>query len=265
MNTNEETVQNSKPVASPSAVAEASAAAPPRRDKLADEKSLRRRSAMARQEAPKSSKARRISKIHPGQEGKLRSDSTWAGLTPEQRETLEGWLFEESLGYMEVLERVQREFGVTASKPSLSRYYQRLAAERAQRELLDVKTAVAEMREIGVDQGELSAAVMALLTKRLLKLLLESPDRVKEMACLGTVLVGNEAQEIKRGWLNMGREKFELEVARERAEEEAERKMMADVNAEEDYAAEDAEVLEIRRHLFGTNLPTVEPLGGEEG
>ena len=66
-----------------------------------------------------------------GSASKLRSDSTWAGLTSEQRETLEGWLFEENLGYAEVLERVQREFGVTASKSSLSRYYQRLAAVRA--------------------------------------------------------------------------------------------------------------------------------------
>ncbi len=213
------------------------------------------RGTTARQEAPNSSKAGRISKILSGQETKLRCDSTWAGLTPEQRETLEGWLFEENLGYTEVLERVQREFGVTASKMSLSRYYQRLAAERAQRELLDMKSAVAEMREIGVDRGELSAAVMLLLAKRLLKLLLESPDKVKEMACLGTVLVGNEAQEIKRGWLALGREKFELEVARERAEEEAERQTMADADGEVDYSAEDAEVLAIRRHLFGNNLP----------
>jgi hypothetical protein len=28
--------------------------------------------------------------------GKMRCDSAWAGLTPEQRETLEGWLFEEN-------------------------------------------------------------------------------------------------------------------------------------------------------------------------
>src|SRR5579863_3330204 len=87
-----------------------------------------------------------------GQAAKMRCNSTWAGLTLEQRETLEGWLFEENLGYGEVLERVQREFGVTASKPGLSRYYQRLAAERAQRELLDLKSAVAELREIGVDR-----------------------------------------------------------------------------------------------------------------
>jgi hypothetical protein len=131
--------------------------------------------------------------------------------------------------------------------------------------LLDLKSAVAELRSLGVDQAEMSAAVMSLLAKRLLKLLLESPDQVKEMAWLGTVLVGNEAQEIKRGWLALGREKLEQQVARQRAEDEAEGKIFADASSEDDYAAEDAEVLKIRRHLFGTNLPTAGPIGGEDG
>ena len=41
---------------------------------------------------------------------KLRSDSAWSKLTAEQRETLEGWLFEENIGYKEALERAQKEF-----------------------------------------------------------------------------------------------------------------------------------------------------------
>ena len=236
MNTNEETVPTPEPVQSPSAVAEP----------------------MARQEVPGPKKAKRVPKVDPWKSWKLRCDSPWVALSAEQRETLEGWLFEENLGYTEVLERVQREFGIAATKMSISRYYQRLAAERSHRELLDLNSAVTEMRRIGVDREELSAAVMSLLAKRLLKLLLESPDRLKEIAWLGNVLVGNEGQEIKRGWLTLGREKFELDVARERAEEEAERKMMEEANAdaENDYAEEDAQVLAIRRHLFGTNLPT---------
>ncbi len=217
--------------------------------------------AMARQEVHSSKKAKRTSKVDPWKAWKLRCDSPWAGLTAEQRETLEGWLFEENLGYVEVLERVKHEFGIAASKMSLARYYQRVAAERAHRELLDLNSAVAEMRSLGIDRAELSAAVMSLLVKRLLKLLLESPDKLKEIAWLGNVLVGNEGQEIKRGWLALGREKFELDVARERAEDEAERQMMADANVGDDYAEEDAQVLAIRRHLFGTNLPEVEPTG----
>jgi hypothetical protein len=46
---------------------------------------------------------------------KMRDDSTWNRLTPEQRETLESWLFDENLGYAKTLERVQKEFGVEAT------------------------------------------------------------------------------------------------------------------------------------------------------
>ena len=56
---------------------------------------------------------------------KMRDDSTWNQLTPEQRETLEGWLFDENLGYVETLERVQKEFGLEATIASLGRYYRR--------------------------------------------------------------------------------------------------------------------------------------------
>jgi len=65
---------------------------------------------------------------------KMREDSTWSLLTPEQRETLEGWLFEENLGYAKTLERVQKEFGVTATMASLGRFYRRRARERAARD-----------------------------------------------------------------------------------------------------------------------------------
>ena len=159
------------------------------------------------------------------------------------------------LNYTEALDRAQKEFGVTGSKMSLVRFYQRVAAERAQREFLELDEAVKDMKGMDVNIGEMKSAAMCLITKRLMKLSLESPDRVKEMAWLGQVLVAHEAQDVKRGWLNIGREKFEHHVAKERAEDEAERQMMAGANEEEDYAAEDAEVLKIRQHLFGMNLP----------
>jgi hypothetical protein len=152
--------------------------------------------------------------------------------------------------YPEALERAQKEFGVTGSRMSLVRFYQRVAAERAQQELLELDDAVKEMKGMDVNINEMKSAAMCLITKRLMKLSLESPDKVKEMAWLGQVLVAHEAQDVKRGWLNIGREKFELSVAKERAEDPPEA-----LAGEEDYAAEDAEVLKIRKHLFGTNLP----------
>lgn len=46
---------------------------------------------------------------------KLRDDSTWNRLTPDQRETLEGWLFDENLGDAKTLARMQAEFGLEAT------------------------------------------------------------------------------------------------------------------------------------------------------
>ena len=183
--------------------------------------------------------------------GKLRSDSTWAALTSDQREMLEGWLFEENLGYTEVLERAQKEFGITGSKMSLVRFYQRVAAERAQREFLELDTAVKELKGMDVNITEMKSAAMCLITKRLMKLSLESPDRVKEMAWLGQVLVASEAQDVKRGWLNIGREKFELDFAAECLARKAENPPPG----EDGYKAEDEQVLQIRKNLFGGNLP----------
>src|SRR5580658_4350172 len=70
---------------------------------------------------------------------KMRDDSTWNRLTPEQRETLESWLFDENLGYEKTLERVQTEFGLEATIASLGRFYRRRARERQAEELLDAQ------------------------------------------------------------------------------------------------------------------------------
>jgi hypothetical protein len=183
--------------------------------------------------------------------GKMRCDSTWAALTPEQRETLEGWLFEENLGYAEVLAEAQKEFGIAGTKASLVRFYQRTAAERAQREFLDLDAAVKEMKGLDVNIVEMQATAMCLITKRLMKLMLESPEKVKEMAWLGQLLVACDAQNIKRGWLNIGRTKFELDIATECLIHKV--KMDAIV---QDESMDDAQrIMKIRQELFGPNLP----------
>jgi hypothetical protein len=183
--------------------------------------------------------------------GKMRCDSAWAGLTPEQRETLEGWLFEENLGYAEVLERAQKEFGITASKMSLTRFYKRVAAERAQRDYLDLDTTLKDLNPTKLTWDRLGGAAMGLIAKRLMQLSIESPDKVQEMAMLGQVLVANDAQNIKRGWLSIGMTKFQLDIATECLIHKA--KMDAIV---QDESLDDGQrILKVRQELFGPNLP----------
>ncbi len=140
---------------------------------------------------------------------KLRADSAWCKLTAEQRETLEGWFFEENIGYREALERAQKVFGVTASVRSLSEYYQRLAEERTQKELLDVKGLAGKIEKAGANWEDLGATAMTLVAKRMLQLAVASPGKVREMASLGRLLVSNEAIEIKRRWVELEEEKRE--------------------------------------------------------
>jgi hypothetical protein len=144
--------------------------------------------------------------------GKLRSDSAWSKLTSEQRETLEGWLFEENTGYKEALERAQKEFGLAASLTSLADFYQRLAEERMQRELLGVKSMAGKIDKAGVNWEEVGTTAMALVAKRMLQLAVASPGKVRELASLGRLLVANEAIDIKRRWVELEEEKREEEV-----------------------------------------------------
>jgi hypothetical protein len=57
---------------------------------------------------------------------KLRSDSTFSRLKPEQRRSLETPIFDDSLVYKETQARVLVEFGLECPIPSLERFHQRL-------------------------------------------------------------------------------------------------------------------------------------------
>ena len=72
---------------------------------------------------------------------KLRNDSTWNQLTPEQRVTLETWLFDENLGYADTVERLRRDFGLQTTTSSVGRFRRRRAAERQAEDLAEAQAA----------------------------------------------------------------------------------------------------------------------------
>ena len=166
-------------------------------------------------------------RVRPNRASKLRADSAWSKLTAEQRETLEGWLFEENIGYKEALERAQKEFGLASSLTSLAVFYQRLAEERMQKELLGVKSMAGKIGKAGVDWEELGATAMALVAKRMLQLAVASPGKVKELASLGRLLVANETVDIKRRWLELEEERLNEEVIKKCDEAESNANLQA--------------------------------------
>src|SRR5258708_5751742 len=169
---------------------------------------------------------------------KLRSDSKWTGLSAEQRETLEGWLFEENVGYREALDRAQKEFGITASVRSLAEFYQHLARERMKAEVGELKDVCKEIEDVDVDWEVLGGTAIALVAKRAIHLAVDSPDRVKELVSLGRLLVANEALEIKKRWLEMEEERWDCEVGKEKAMEL--RREMAEAKVERMFALKPA-------------------------
>jgi hypothetical protein len=127
---------------------------------------------------------------------KLRSDSVFNQLTPEQADSLEGWLFEEGISYKEARERVQKEFNLTTSLSGLRRFYQRLAGERSKESLTDMITVCVEA--MGAAQpGVLAGGYLTLALKCAVELLTQSPG-IKELTGLMRVMTSAQALEMKR-------------------------------------------------------------------
>jgi hypothetical protein len=144
---------------------------------------------------------------------KLRDDSTWNRLTPEQRETLESWLFDENLGYAKTLERVQQEFGVEATMASVGRYYRRRARERQAEELVAAQTAASELNELPVSTDNLRAAAVKLVGKAVLKLASEKPTELEQLGSLTRLLLESEDNDIRRSRLKLAERYFDYEAA----------------------------------------------------
>ncbi len=143
---------------------------------------------------------------------KMREDSTWNRLTPEQRETLEGWLFEENLGYAKTLERVRQEFGVEATMASLGRFYRRRARERQEEELLEAQEAAFDLKDLPVSVPVLREAVVKLLHKTVLKLAIEQPGEVEQLVSVAKLLLASDDIEIRRSKLKLAERYFDYEA-----------------------------------------------------
>jgi hypothetical protein len=141
----------------------------------------------------------------------MRDDSTWNRLKAEQREKLESWLFDENLGYVETLARVQKEFGVDATISSLGRFYRRRARERQSGEMLAAAVQANELNEMPVSADTLRAAAVKVIGKAVLKLAIEKPGQVQELAALTKLLLESQDNEIRLGRLKLAERYFHYE------------------------------------------------------
>jgi len=181
---------------------------------------------------------------------KLRSDSAWAALTPEQKEKLIEWLFEEKLSYQQTLERVQAEFGITASRSSVASYYQTLTRERLREDLCEAQKTAAEAQAAEVSLSTLRSAALKMIGKKLIDCSLE-PGTVKELYGLTNLMLQSGQQEIQRQWLALARERFEFKASTAVLKALP----LANEMKAEENAREDARMNAIKQKLFGRELP----------
>src|SRR6267154_975550 len=181
---------------------------------------------------------------------KLRADSTWNGLIPEQREKLDEWLFMEGLSYPLARERVQKELGIECSISGVGRYYRRAVETRAVEKLAEAQNAAAAVNRTGVKLKSLQSSALKMIGQRLLEKAMTGGD-IKELAALGKLLTDGERREIQRERLALARERFEFNAAEAALAELP----YVDQMTEEEVKAEDARLLAIKHRLFGKDLP----------
>lgn len=194
---------------------------------------------------------------------KTKSSAAWNGLSGEQREALERWLFEENMSFVKALAHARQEFGFAGSMSSLQRFYHRTAEMRMLRE--------GPRGEGGAEEAESRRMGMREVGKLFVKQVKENPDGVKEWWMLAKLLLQSEENglrrellgednNLRRAGLDLAREKFEFNAAEAALHQLAN---SAEMDAEE-LAREKARVMAVRKRLFGRLLTEDEAAGKKE-
>jgi len=192
----------------------------------------------------------------------MRDDSTWNQLTPEQRETLESWLFDENLGYTKTLERVQKEFGMEATVASLGRFYRRRARERQVEELVEAQAVASALNDLPVSVASLREAAVKLVGKAVLKLAGEKPEELEQLVSFTKLLLESEDNDIRRSRLKLAQRYFHYEATAASIKDLPHLRAYLDVVIDDASLSYDEKVQRVRAILFGwdrSKLDLVEP------
>jgi hypothetical protein len=203
---------------------------------------------------------------------KIHASAKWNELTVEQLEQLEEWLFDERMSYQKALEKAVAEFKFTGSLSSVKRFYQSRARDRVVDEFLDAGDLLKQIKESPTDAAGLLKGVLKLVGRLLMDLVTESPDGVKDWAPILRLMLQHEANEhrreakekeleLKRERLKLSRQRLETNIIK--ATKRALPSVQALVKVEQDPEAtefeENIRVNNIRRDLFGPDLPDLQP------
>jgi hypothetical protein len=213
----------------------------------------------------KKSEDAKTTKTTSGLMKKVKANAAWNGLSRTQRATLELWLFEDGLSYNAALERARSELGFTGSKTSLRRFYERARSERLLSGLVDTGNLARTVEESDVSVERLRNAGLKLAAEMFLRTVAANPENMKEWAPLAKLLLQAERNE---SWRRIKEEENEirersLELARERFQHAVTAQARKEAPEEEEPELSELEenkmVNDIRRGMFGPNIPGVLP------
>jgi hypothetical protein len=187
---------------------------------------------------------------------KLRSDSTWSHLTPEQRETLETWLFDENLSYAETVERVRREFGLQATISSVGLFRRRRAAERQTEDLADAHAAAHALNNLPGNVTGLREALVKLAAKTAFNLATDKPDDLQPAVPLIKLLLASEAIEIRHSRLKLAQTRFEHHAATAALQELPNLRAYLKALENDTALTYDEKIGKLRAFLYGWDHPT---------
>ncbi len=135
---------------------------------------------------------------------KLRSDSTFNGLSAGQREQLLNWLFNDNISYAAAVERVKKEFGIATSLSAMRRFYRHAAEERSVGNLALAQGSVADFR----------TATRKLLGVATLNACIHNndprEDGWKAVSALMKLMMQDDQRELKEKWLELELERLRM-------------------------------------------------------
>jgi hypothetical protein len=129
---------------------------------------------------------------------KSKAHALWNGLSPEQREILDKWLFDDGLSYAKAWPRAQAELGFKGSISSLKRYCKRRSDERTLEEFQDLRDELLALNQAPADPKTIHAGATKLMGRFLFRRLKESPEEVEKWAPVANLLMQNNHTEMLR-------------------------------------------------------------------
>lgn len=176
-------------------------------------------------------------------------------LTPEGRETLDRWLFEENLGYREIERRSVKMLGARLRYRTLVRYHRvRMRSRTLERIAQSAQCANAVMKKFEDHPTDTFRLLLKMAGQIAFEKAIDAENGfdTKTIGEFIKILISARKEDLEGEKLQLERDKWEFDAARACRDHQAEIQAVT----EDDDLDEEAQVLAIRRHLFGTNLPT---------